>query len=105
MAAPSNKITLLLDVGEEVQPGDEFYDDDFGKWEPIKKFESKVTPRDVVRRQVFDPSAVLKPIIEIYELADRESTEKIWWDRMDTYIAEAKRRIGIKTLSMYDRSD
>jgi hypothetical protein len=99
-----NEVMILLKPGDDLMPGDEVYDNDFEKWEPIRIIDGVVRRGDVVRRTVFDPMAILKAICETYDQADRSMRggEGEWWGYMDTFISEAKRRLGQRTLELYE---
>lgn len=103
--ARTNDIQILVKSGDDLMPGDEVYDNDFEKWERIQKTDGRVRDGDVVRRTVFDPMALLRVICETYDLADRDiqGGEGEWWGHMDAFISEAKRRLGQKTLELYER--
>ncbi len=100
-------MTILVQSGDDMMPGDEVYDNDFEKWELIQKPTGSVREFDVVRRKVFDPMVLLKTICEVYDLADRDfkGGEGPWWSSMDVFVSEAKRRLGQKTLELYSREE
>lgn len=100
-----NDCFILLKTGEGILPGDEVYDNDFERWEKIQKVDGQIKDGDVVRRTVFDPMVLLRAICEVYDQADRDikGGEGEWWGHMDAFISEAKRRLGQKTLELYER--
>lgn len=102
-----NEISILLSPGDDLMPGDEVYDNDFEKWETVKKIDGVIRDGDVVRRKVFDAMVLLRVICEVYDMADRDikGGEGEWWGQMDAFISEAKRRLGQKTLELYERDD
>lgn len=100
----AKRIWILIEHGEELQAGDEVYNDDFGEWERITKPDGKIKGgKDQIRRSVVNADNLLGQLVTIFELADREDLDRLWWDRMDVFIAQAKRHLGQKTLEMYRR--
>lgn len=102
-----NQYFRLLTLGEAVMVGDEVWDDDLKSWEMVRiTLSQRVRRHDVVRRTCFDVSALLLSFDGLLsELRGREVViEPGWWARAESYMQEAKRRLGVKTVGTYERA-
>lgn len=103
----ANELRVLLQPGDAILPGDEVYDDDFERWEqaPVGLFNKAVTSQDIVVRRIFDLRPLVRAfVVQVDKLREPGARpDPNWWQAMDAYVAEMKRRIGLKSFDSYDR--
>lgn len=95
----------LVGQGETMLPGDEVWDSDFDHWELLQSvnFQRKVGPKDVVRRLVFDLRPLVKSmLVQLERFRPHPAMPGEFWQMMDAHVAEAKRRLGLRSFAAVD---
>jgi hypothetical protein len=103
----STAIDILLPSGTRILAEDEFYDNDFAKWEkvPQKLLGRPCGKKDIIKRATFNLGAIVSALVAHVEVLRDKPPDELWWNATEATLQEARRRLGIKTIYNYQRDD